>query len=85
VIMYRVEDRRRKACVRREGGKKRGKDSCMGGYRNEKPFFLWTFINLMLDFIVTMWNRGAKSICDILATVDRAFMLFIYSVPHIFR
>jgi hypothetical protein len=35
-----------------------------GGYRNEKPFFLRTFINLMLDFIVAMWNRGASYICD---------------------
>lgn len=71
VIIYRVGNRRGKPCIRTEGAE--GKDSCVcelegGGYRNEEPFFLRTFINLMLDFIVAMWNRGANGICNILMT-----------------
>ena len=54
----------------KNGGGKRGKIhvyvSWRWGYRNEEPFFLRTFINLMLDFIVAMWNRGANCICSIL-------------------
>jgi hypothetical protein len=74
VIIYRVGDRRENACIR--SGERGEIHVWGGGYRNEKPFFLWTFINLMLDFIVTMWNRGVKLICDVLTTVNQASSLY---------